>query len=509
MSTSTDPPERPDVLFGGRIPLGDRTLRQHTARGTVINGTFIVGLSVLSFLRTFIVAGFLTPKDYGVFGLLVAIIATIAFLRDIGIGDKYIQQSEEDDQAAFNKAFTLSVLVDAVFFVLLAAIVPVVAHLIDHPELVAPGLVLLLAIPAATLTTPLWIFYRRMEFRKQRTLQAADPVVGFVVTVGLAVAGAGYWALIAGALAGMWATVAITLLASPYRLRWNFDRAALREYFSFSWPLFLVNANRLVLVQSAVFVGQLVLGLGAVGVLTLANQIGQISNKADTIVTGTIYPAICAVQERTELLFETFVKSNRLGLMWGMPFGIGLALFASDLVHFVLGSRWDTAIPLLQVFGLIVALGHLGYNWDAFLRARSDTRPIAIVGIASTVAYLGVAIPLLVVDGIEGYAIGAAAQMATALVVRSYYLTKLFDGFQMLKHAARAIAPSIPATAVVLLPRLFESGSRTFATAVAELAAYAVVTIGATAYLERDLIREIVGYQRTVQPGRAVPAGSS
>ena len=41
---------------------------------------------------------------------------------------------------------------------------------------------------------------------------------------------------------------------------------------------------------------------------------------------------MCAVADRTELLFETFVKSNRLALMWAMPSGLGLALFAPDLV---------------------------------------------------------------------------------------------------------------------------------------------------------------------------------
>ena len=33
-----------------------------------------------------------------------------------------------------------------------------------------------------------------MEFVRQRLLQAVDPIVGFVVAVALAVAGAGYWA---------------------------------------------------------------------------------------------------------------------------------------------------------------------------------------------------------------------------------------------------------------------------------------------------------------------------
>ena len=53
--------------------------------------------------------------------------------------------------------------------------------------------------------------------------------------------------------------------------------------------------------------------------------------------TATVREVLNYVRDRTDLLFETFVKSNRLALMWGMPFGVGLALFAADLIDFVIG----------------------------------------------------------------------------------------------------------------------------------------------------------------------------
>ena len=36
------------------------------------------------------------------------------------------------------------------------------------------------------------------------------------------------------------------------------------------------------------------------------------------------------------------MKSNRLAMMWGIPFGVGLALFAADLVHHVIGREVGT-----------------------------------------------------------------------------------------------------------------------------------------------------------------------
>ena len=113
----------------------------------------------------------------------------------------------------------------------------------------------------------------------------------------------------------------MAVLASPYPLALRYDRGTMRSYASFSWPLILASASTLVIAQSSLLVGEKVLGLAAVGAITLASSVSDYTNRVDQIVTATLYPAICAVRDRRDALFESFVKSNRLALMWGMPFG--------------------------------------------------------------------------------------------------------------------------------------------------------------------------------------------
>src|SRR5207244_7381592 len=103
--------------------------------------------------------------------------------------------------------------------------------------------------------------------------------------------------------------------------------------------------------------------LAGVGAITLATSISQYTHRIDDVLTQTMYPAICAVADRTDLLFESFVKSNRLTLMWGVPFGVGVALFGADLVHFGIGNKWDDAIGLIQATALVAAINHVGFNW--------------------------------------------------------------------------------------------------------------------------------------------------
>lgn len=497
MSETTPAIDEPDQAGPARrFSLGGLTLRQAAARGTIVNAVFLTSLSGLGLVRGFVLAHFLTREDYGIWGVLVISLGTLLWLKQVGVGDKYIQQDDADQELAFQKAFTLEAMFMGAFVVIVAAAVPLVVLVYGEPELLLPGFVIVAILPALALQAPLWVFYRQMQFVRQRALQAVDPIVGFVVAVVLAAAGAGYWAIILGVLAGAWAAAIAAILASPYRLRLRYDRGTLRSYASFSWPLILASGSGVIVAQATILVSEKHLGLAGAGAVALAATISQFTDRVDAIVTGTLYPAICAVRDRTALLLESFVKSNRLALLWAFPFGIGLSLFAPDLVDFAIGERWEPATVVIQAFGFGAAVNHIGFNWDAYFRARDDTKPIAIVAAVSMTAYLALSIPLLITDGLRGFAIAVAAQTVVGVSMRAFFLRRLFPGFQVLRHAARAIAPTLPAAAVVLGLRALESGERTAAMAAGELAAYVVVAGVATMVFERALLREAVGYLR-------------
>jgi O-antigen/teichoic acid export membrane protein len=265
---------------------------------------------------------------------------------------------------------------------------------------------------------------------------------------------------------------------------------------SFSWPIFVASASGLLIPQLALLVGTRTLGLAGAGSIALAGMVATYTDKVDEVVTWTLYPAICRVKDRAELLYEAFVKSNRLALMWGVPFGVGATLFASDVIEFGIGERWRPALGLIQVFGLTAAANHIGFNWGAFLSARGDTRPLAVMGPIVLVAFLVGPVPLLIAFGLSGFAAGMAFMTVVSLLVRRHYLKRLFPAFGMLSYALRAIAPSVPPVTVVLALRLAVPG-RSLARALLELGLYVGLTVACTWALERPLLREALSYVRS------------
>ena len=489
-----------------RRPGAGSGLRIRAARGTIVNAIFLTSVNTLALIRGFLVAGFLSTTEYGIWGTVLVVLATLALLRQIGIGDKFIQQDEADQERAFHKAMTFELGLSVAALAGGLALVPLVAAILDRPEIIAPALVSLLVVPAYALQAPLWIFYRKLDFVRQRKLQAVDPVLGFVIAVALLIAGAGYWALIIGIVTGAWVGALVSLRASPYRFGLAFDRATLREYATFSWPLLLAGGAAVVVGQGLLIVGEATIGLSGVGIIALASVISQYSDRADQAITQTIYPTICSVKDRADLLYEAFVKSNRLALMWGAPFGFGLALFAEDLVQFGIGERWRPGIGLMQAIGVAVAIHQIGFNWDAFYRALGRTKPIGVASAIAIVAFLAISLPLLATDGLAGLALATLLVEGVNFALRMFYLRKLFPTFRLIRHTVRALLPSVPAVALVLGVRQLAGEEATLPAALGMVALYVLVTIVATGLLERRLLREIVAYLRRRPGVGATPA---
>jgi PST family polysaccharide transporter len=481
------------------------TLRTRTARGTLVNGLFLVATNSLTLIKGLAVAAFLTTSQYGTWGLLMAAFMTLLTLSSVGVDDKYVQQDDADQRRAFELAFTFQAVVGVVLFAAILIGMPLFALLYGRPQMTAPGMALSLAIPAVVLQMPLWVHYRRMDFTRQRSLQAIDPVVSLLAVVGLAIAGLGVWALVAGELLGTWCAALAIVRSSPYRLRLRWDRRALREYASFSWPLFVAAIGAVLLVQVPVAVSARVLGVAAVAGLALAGNIAQFTTQVDNVVTQTLYPAICAVKDRSDLLFESFWKSNRLALLWAAPLGAAAALFAGDFVHYVIGEKWHFAIPLIVVFGTNAALNQIGFNWTAFLRATGETRPIGVATSAQVLAMLAIGIPLLIADGLVGYGIGLIAATLLSVLLRLWYLRRMFPALALVGHIARGVGPTLPGAGVVLVLRAVSSGAATPLRAVVQALAYATVVIAATLLSQRRLLGESLGYLR----GRSSPVAGS
>jgi O-antigen/teichoic acid export membrane protein len=472
-------------------------LRTATARGGVVNAVFLSGAEALVLVQGLLATALLGPGAIGLYGIVTTTAMTIVALRRVGIDEAFVQQEAADEEAEFQRAFTVELGLGVAAALVIAACAPVLAALYDDDRLLPLTLAVAYLPIAFALQAPQWIFFRRMDYLRLRMLQAIVPLGTVLVATPLLLAGVGVWALVIGPACGNAVAVLAALRLSPYRLRLRPDREAAHRYLRFSWPIFVSAAAALLVAQGQIAVFGLDKGLVAAGWITLAATLTRYVDRADQIVATTVYPALVRVRDRLEVIEEAFAKSNRLALMWAFPFGAGLLLFGADLVHFVLGDEWHGAIVLIGGLAVATALQQLGYNWFSFYRARGESWPQAVEAAALALAFAVLAVPGALIWGSWGFVVGRLGCTLAALAVRAVYVRRLLPDIRLAALALRGAAPVAAATVPVLVVRLALWGNhRTAAQAIAELALWLVGLVLATRRFERRLLTELWGYLR-------------
>ena len=473
-------------------------LRRRTVHGALVTGGFLVLIDGLVLVQGLIVTRLLGPSEIGLYGIVSTAVISLIALKRVGIDEQFVQQEEPDQETEFQYAFTLELGLSVGMALVILVAAPIVAAIYRDDQL-APLMAALADLPIAfALQAPLWVYFRRMDYRRQRSLQAIQPFVSFLITVPLAAAtDLGVWSLVIGQIGGYVVAVAAALIASPYRLRLRFNRQVAHRYLRFSAPILLAVVAAMLIAQGQILAVKLHDGLAAAGYITLAVTLTRYIDRADQIVTATIYPAICAIQNQREALEELYLKSNRATLLWVLPYAVGIVLFAPDLVHFVLGDKWEGAIVLLQGLAVVGAITQLGFNWFSFYRAHGDTRPPAIEASVGAIAFLVLAIPGLLLDGFDGFVAGRVLAALIVLAVRALFIRRLLPGARyatLLAPSALPIALSAAAVGIVRLAAW--GGHRGLAQALIELGLFVAVYVAIALRRERELLGELLGALR-------------
>ena len=139
------------------------------------------------------------------------------------------------------------------------------------------------------------------------------------------------------------------------------------------------------------------------------------------------------------------MKSNRATLLYAAPFGVGVLLFAPDLVAFVLGDAWDPAVSCCRAWPSPGC-----WRRSASTGSRSIVPPATPGRRRSRRSWPRWAswrspFPGLALWGADGFVAGRIAAVALALVWRARYVRALLPGVRLARCSAGRRCRSRPA----------------------------------------------------------------
>lgn len=310
---------------------------------------------VLSWGMTIVVMRLLTPSDYGLLAMCTTLLLALSTLADFGIGAAIVQTPEIDDDK-LRKMFGMALLANAVVALLVFASGPVVAQFYAEPALTAVLRVLSLQfIMNAFLAAPRAILQRKLDFRTLALVEFGSTIVGGLLTLGLAAAGKGVWALVLGNLCNLTLQVAaLNIVCPPVRLP-SFSLTSTGNMLSFGANVTGVGLLWSLWSQSDSLIAGKMLGSELLGAYAIGIHLTSI-------------PASRFSQIVSQVAFSTFSRLQRdpAGVQWylkrslvfisviSFPVFWGLSCVAPEVIALTIGSRWSDAVFPIAMMGLIM-----------------------------------------------------------------------------------------------------------------------------------------------------------
>ena len=486
----TEMPDRNDASLGSRIVRGLAWKVGSEAFGQVFRIVVAVMLARL-----------LAPDDYGLAAMVLVLTSLVPIFADLALGAALVQRKDltEDDRST---VFWTSVVAGVVFTTagLLAA--GAIADFYGEAQVEPLFMALSLTFLVSSLgTTQAALLTREMDFRSLELRVMAGSLVGGVIGVAVAAAGGGAWALIAQELAFVTVSTVLLWIFSPWRPSLRFSGKSIRELGSFSGQIFgtrlLFYANRNV---DNILIGRF-LGAPALGAYALAYNVmlSPLSRLAWPIQT-VFFPAFASIQDDRDRMARMWLRVNGMVAAVTVPAMVGLVVVAPEFVHIVLGDRWSSAVPVIQILAVVGLLQSLQSLNSSILQATGRA------GILLWYAFVALALSLIgFAGGLHWGIVGVAAGYAVASVfIESYYTLLTARALELsVRNVLRNYAGVMQATAGMLVCVLAVDAILPAVGDAARLAIVVLAGVGTYALFCLWRAPEVVAEVRSLRRGRA------
>lgn len=311
--------------------------------------------SILGLARTFILAKFLIPEEFGLMGVALMVISCLYTFSQTGIGKALIQKKESVN-AYLDTAWLISIFRGTLISLLLFWGAPLFANFFQN-ENIAPILKILALSPLIYgFAAPTAAYFQReFMFKKRFALEVVSSLIEIVVTILLICVLRNIWALVWGFLCGSVARTFGTYIVLPYRPKFKFSLQKGRVLLSFGKWIFLSSVLSYLITQGDNLVAGKVLGIAALGYYIMAYRISNLPTTEFThLISEVTLPAYSKLQFDIPRLRKAYSKVITLTSFFSFLVAGLIFISIADFTTLFLGDKW---IPMVSSVKVLVWWG--------------------------------------------------------------------------------------------------------------------------------------------------------
>jgi O-antigen/teichoic acid export membrane protein len=398
----------------------------------------------------------LGAHDYGVVGFALIFINFLVQFQDLGLNMAAVQ-AEALDEDALATAFWLKAALSGVMFAIAMLAAPLAAWFFSEPAVAMVLRVLALNFLIGALAfTPITLMTRALDYRAISMAQILSTIASGIVSIGLALGGAGYWSIVVGNVAATVVLVVSMNIARPHRITLRFVRHHAVSLSQYGLSLFGSGLVVFLLFNADNFLVGTVLGADALGYYTVAFSWGaMIAVAMSLVVNSVLFPTFSRIQFDRAQLRDTYLTALRYIAAVGVLANTVLFFVAPEVLVVLLGRGTDKWLPALDalralcVYGIArVILEPLG----SVIMAVGKPGVMFRTNLTAAALEIALLYPALIYGGLVGAAIVVTLAYTVQYVL--YYPFLRDDVAVGWRDVGAAVAPALVAVAAIA-PLLF------------------------------------------------------
>lgn len=342
-----------------------KPLGRLAARGALVTMGGQGGRILLQFCGIVIVARLLSPADYGLLAMVVAIVGFGEVLRDFGLSAASIQAESLSPEQRSN-LFWINTAIGAALAAATYLAAPWIALFYDQALLIPVAQALALTFILTGIATQYRAQLNRdMRFGELAAVEIGAQAGGLAAALALALNGFGYWALVVQQIGH--AAIALILMMAFARWRPGLPHRGvpMGGLLTYGWNL--MNTQLIAYLSrnvDALVIGYR-FGTDALGLYNRAYQLLMMPlNQINAPATTIALPVLSRLKS-DPARYDAFLLHGQSALLH-----LVIAIFAfacaqaEPLILLVLGEQWGPAVPLFQILaigGIFQAAAYASY----------------------------------------------------------------------------------------------------------------------------------------------------
>lgn len=374
------------------------SLRDKTISGIFWSFLQKVGSRGISFIVMILLARLLTPKDFGLIGMLMIFIQISQAVVEGGFSLALIQK-KDTDELDYSSVFWINLLVSIILYLIVFFCAPFIAEFYEQPVLIklVRVLSLIFVINAFSIVQEARLT-KEIKFKTLMMVHIPSTLIAGGISVLMAFNGFGVWSLVAYQGMNRFAYAVQIWLYAKWKPQLIFQWQRIRSLFNFGSKLLI--AKIIGVIYNNIF-------LVVIGKFYPVKSVGYYQNSFNLVNTpaGTItsvlnnvtFPAFATIQDDNSRLKAGYRKVMQQAFFWTCPIYVFAGVLAMPLFDFVFGAKWLPAAPYFQwlcIVGILAPLNNYNLNIvnvkgrsDMFLKLQLVRRGITILAIMTVFSF--------------------------------------------------------------------------------------------------------------------------